>query len=494
MASQGMLPIKPQEAHNIRDALKYNKPMRHIPLLLITLLAIGCGGGGAGTTSTTGDQSGVFGPFQTRATGGKPQVVTTTTGPTITGIAGAAFTKITYAPTANLANSRLAFTRQSLGGSALYIANNDGSNPHPISGVYPSDSYSWSRDGRIVFDQMDYTIFHHQIYVVNSDGSNLHKISTGGFDDFNPAWAPDNLHIAFQRIDATGNFQIYSMTASGGSVLRLGDGVNVSHSPAWTPDSSKVLYLQSDTVRDNVWRVNANGTSPVQITSGYNIYSFALSPNNSRMVLSYVPTSTVAMVTYDYPSMSTIGTLQEQPGTSFYVKGWSADSNKILYMNIGSNSELDSCTVDGHNQTTVAGFGDGSVVTGAWEPSPLPIPYVASTGGYTVNNASSGFIYALAGKALASFVNFTATTPTSTTLTVDPVMNPSSDVVYHIHADAITSLKFVNGFGGGLNTVTVPAGTKEALVSFDGVDGSVVSVLSVSSKKNPTLLYKAKSH
>src|SRR5437588_11856673 len=97
-------------------------------LLLIALIATGCGGAGAlNTTTTTQDQ--IIGPFQTRATSGKPQTVTQSLGTaTVTGVAGVAFSKITYQPAPNAANSRLLFGRSN--GSArcqLYISTNDGS-------------------------------------------------------------------------------------------------------------------------------------------------------------------------------------------------------------------------------------------------------------------------------------------------------------------------------------------------------------------------------
>src|SRR5437588_10838336 len=87
--------------------------MRRLSLLsslsFLLLFAVGCGGGGG---NVIGGADSNFGPFQTRAQSGKPLVVTSSNGgPTVTGVTGAAFTKITFAPAPNPVDSRIAYIR-----------------------------------------------------------------------------------------------------------------------------------------------------------------------------------------------------------------------------------------------------------------------------------------------------------------------------------------------------------------------------------------------
>ena len=465
-----------------------------LPLFLSSLLIAGCGGGGSAGTADNGGQALVFGPFQTRSSGGQPQTVTNTLGgATVTGVAGAAFTKITYAPTPNVANSRLAFIRGNAPASALYIAHNDGSSPQPVPGVYPAFQASWSRDGRIAFDIFNTAVGEYEIWVVNSDGTNLHRI-TSGVNSLSPAWAMDNFHIAFARTDPTTGFhQIYTMTSSGGSLTLLSDGTADDTLPAWSPDGSQIYFLRYNTTfgKHQLWRMNSNGTSPQELF-GLNNLELAISPLGTRMVNSYQssPGADEIAEIVSLPDLSSASVILNTSGTQYDVESWSADGTRILYrksVTASGTSELDSVTTDGNNPQTLASFGDGSVKYGTWEPYPVAIPYVSSSGGYTLNNASSGFLFAMNGSALGSFVNFTATTPGSATLTVDPITNGSTNLIYHVHADALNSFRYINGFGGGVSVVTVGPGTKEALVSFNATDGTVAAVLPVASKRGLVL-------
>jgi len=460
---------------------------RKLLLLATAIIATGCGGGGGSTP--TQDQ--IFGPFQTRAAGGTPQSLTQSLGgATVTGVAGASFSKINFAPQPHMAPSRLVFIRGG-GQSALYVANHDGSNPQPIPGAFPPNVASWSRDGRIVFDCYDPSVDKNQIYVVNSDGTNLHRISSGGISDYFPNWSSDNFHIVFERVDPTsGHYQLYSMTSSGGTVTLLSDGTHDEYTPQWSPDASLILFRRGNpsTGHNELWRMNANGSSPTLIYNSTDTQNFAMHPNSSRIAFA-IPSGTDEYITLiGFPSLLPLGPLIARSGDQYLPMGWSPDGSRILYLKSSSGlRELDSNTTDGNNESPLASFGDNTAVAGAWEPYPNPIPYVSSTGGYAVNNASSGFIYGLNGNTFASFLNFTATTPTSTTLTVDPITNGSTNLIYHIHGDALTSIKYINGFGGGLNSVSLVPAVQHALVSFNANDGTIGAVLTLSAKTNSTI-------
>ena len=463
-------------------------------LLLLTGLALsvveGCGGGSIGPSAGSG-QDQIYGPFQTRAAGGKPQTITSSiNGPTITGIAGAAFTKITYAPAPNPANSRIAFIRN-LAGTTLNIVNADGSNLRSLPGVAPIHKPTWSRDGRLAFDAEDYSTGRSQIYVVNSDGTNLHKISDNTSSDIGPSWSPDNFHIAFYRIDGTGHFQIYTMTSSGGSVTHADTGTSDDSIPGWSADGSQIVFFRLGSGTCDIWTENANGTSQTAVTSGDLFYNslagnVAVAPYGTRICATLGNTANYDVGEFVYPSGIQTSIPLGNTGTDYFFQGWSPDGSRLLVTQHTSGAnELDSYTNEGGNRQQIVSYGDNTIGNACWEPYPTAIPYISSTGGYTVSNASSGFLYGLNGSQLTSFLNFTATTPSSTTLSVDPVTAGSTNVTYHIHADALTSVKFVNGFGGGLNVVSLGAGVQQALISFNASDGTVASVLPVASKQNP---------
>jgi len=396
----------------------------------------------------------------------------------VTAVFGTAFSKITYAPTPSVAASRIAFARGLFYASTqLYVANsNDPNSAHTLPGTFDASggAPSWSRDGRIAFNRN--ITGKYEIWVVNADGSNLHRISNPAANDTSPAWAPDNFHIAYAQYTTTG--QIYSMTASGGSVTLLSDGTADDSDPIWTPDSTQILFLRfnPNTGFHEIWRMNANGSSPIKLYGpNEDITGIAMSPLGTQLTFTL---STGPLYIIDYPGFTTGAPLANTANTTNQLATWAPDASKIMFQS-GSNgvSELDTVTGDALNRATFLNYSDNSLGGPAWEPFPVPQPFVSSTGGYVFGNASSGFLYGLNGDGFASFLNFTCTTPTSAVVTSDPVTPGQSNLIYRISGDAITSLKFMNGFGGAVQAPTLAAGTKQVTVAFNSKTGSIVSVL-----------------
>src|SRR5437588_6868574 len=350
---------------------------RCLPLLAISLIvAVGCGGGGGPAGSTSGDQGGAFGPFQTRAQGGSPAVVTTSSGAaTVTAVVGTAFTKITYAPTPSFANSRIAFVRTNPYGAtdhSLNIANANGNNPRTVPGIYGvHDLPAWSRDGRIAVGRTNPGSGLNQIWVVNSDGSNARAITNSVYSDSEPSWSSDNFHVAFMRYNNV-HQQIYSMTATGGSVTQLSDGSADDSRPCWSPDGTLIFFLRlnTTTAAHELWRMNANGTSPTLIYNpGPDIVRIIVSPFFNAVAVSLVSGTQTEIALVPYPiSNSGGGAIANDPNMQYYANSWSPDGSKILALKqTGSTSELDTVGPDGNNKISIIGFNDETAGEGAWE-------------------------------------------------------------------------------------------------------------------------------
>lgn len=463
------------------------KKLRLLPLTIVSFVTVGCGGGGSGTAGNSGGQDNAFGPFITRAQGGTPQVGTLSSGgPTVTSVAGVAFTKITYTPTPSLFNTRIAYTRGTFQGfNSLNICWPDGGADHPMPGVTGAfGKLSWSRDGRIAFTHISTSPVVFQIWVVNSDGSNAHNISSTPYADKDPTWSSDNFHIAFSKTDGTGHAQIYSMTASGGSVTHLSDGSADDTNPSWSPDGSTIYFVRYDAPlsRHEIWKMNANGSSPAIVVGGFDSPQESVSPLGNAVAA--LGTSPSQLNLWPLPNGTGDGLLAEA-STTYELGNWAPDGSRILFVKTTPSlaTEIDTIRPDGFSETTVLAHNDVSTGDAAWEPFALPIPYVASTGGSVFGTSSSGFIYGAFGDRFCSFLSFTATTPSSATAVADPVIFGQSNLIYRLSADAITSLKFVNGFGGGVNAPQIGAGVKSAVVSISAASGMVSSVVTLASKQ-----------
>jgi Tol biopolymer transport system component len=95
----------------------------------------------------------------------------------------------------------------------IWLADTDGSNPHPIGPTFGVEGLSWAPDAsHLVFDGN----FHEHVvtvYTVAADGSDLQKVaSLGSF----PSWSPNGRWLVF-RTEASGTFTDLKITRPDGS-------------------------------------------------------------------------------------------------------------------------------------------------------------------------------------------------------------------------------------------------------------------------------------
>ncbi len=99
-----------------------------------------------------------------------------------------------------------------------------------------------------------------EIYSIGTDGNNLTRLTYSDFMDLYPVWSPDGTRIAFlsgREID----LDIYVMDADGDNTRRLYDSGSNDADIDWA-DGSIVFTSQFA-----IWKIDADGTQPVQITN-----------------------------------------------------------------------------------------------------------------------------------------------------------------------------------------------------------------------------------
>jgi Tol biopolymer transport system component len=212
-------------------------------------------------------------------------------------------------------NQLVFISNRNLDGSATTNANNvrnvwminaDGSNPHPLAGLDVMivgvlfNPPRWSPDGsQILFvsnrningTPTPNTNFTQNIWVVNADDTNL-KVLAGldvaSIDNGLPVWSPDGKKIAFRStrnidlnptVNPNSESNIWVMNADGGGLLPLTQITANSVSadwPQWSPDGSQIVFQSDRSLGSdpngtfvnaiNIWKMGADGSSPVALT------------------------------------------------------------------------------------------------------------------------------------------------------------------------------------------------------------------------------------
>jgi eukaryotic-like serine/threonine-protein kinase len=103
---------------------------------------------------------------------------------------------------------------------------------------------------------------HSQIYVCDSNGRNLVQL-TSSRGAFSPAWSPDGKRVAFVTAPAQTR-GLHIMNDDGSGMRRLTETFAVN--PSWSLDGSWIYYSVGTQRESEVWKVPAEGGTPIQLT------------------------------------------------------------------------------------------------------------------------------------------------------------------------------------------------------------------------------------
>lgn len=164
-------------------------------------------------------------------------------------------------------------------GSSIIFGEND--IVYGVINTYPS----WSPDGsRIAFVKQG--IRTSNIYIINADGSNETRITENSTDKRNPSWSPDGKKIAYSSKNDRG-YDIYTIRTDGSNKIRLTYLEAYYQKPYWSPDGSKILFRSLKDNLSEIYVMDSDGTNLTKLTdnNGFN-WSPVWSPDGSRIVFS----------------------------------------------------------------------------------------------------------------------------------------------------------------------------------------------------------------
>jgi TolB protein len=101
------------------------------------------------------------------------------------------------------------------------------------------------------------------------DGSDPVALTSNGAENVNlpgRAWCPGNDRIVFASDVESENDEIYSIASDGTDLQRLTTTDALNWEPSWSPDCSQIVFQSDRSGQWDIWRMNADGSNPVQLT------------------------------------------------------------------------------------------------------------------------------------------------------------------------------------------------------------------------------------
>jgi Tol biopolymer transport system component/cytosine/adenosine deaminase-related metal-dependent hydrolase len=128
------------------------------------------------------------------------------------------------------------FTVPVTGGEATQIA------PLEFDAAQPD----LAEDGRIAVQSFADGGF--DIWILDGKGDQRTKVTSGPFDDREPAWSPDGTRIAFSS-DRSGSYDIWSVDLRNGELTRWTDSPGQEVEPAWSHDGTNVAFVEDNRIQ-----------------------------------------------------------------------------------------------------------------------------------------------------------------------------------------------------------------------------------------------------
>jgi Tol biopolymer transport system component/uncharacterized protein YjdB len=255
----------------------------------------------------------------------------------------------TISATESYAYDLLYFRRNDPSGAEIFIMTLGSTNgPTRLNAGNVSSQPTSNPSGtRIAFAVSQIDLATHEqiadIFAVDRNGMNMKRLTTAsGYDDF-PAWSPDGTRIAYRHYETNGRMDVWVMNADGTSPVNLTAEMpddSRQGLPAWSPDGSRIAFAAAHNdfgyTTASIWTMRADGSDKRQLTSTTDGYDSAptWSSDGQRIafIRNYGGDADITIVSAAGGATTRIAI----PGTQ-WSPCWSPDGRYIAYSQMDEN-------------------------------------------------------------------------------------------------------------------------------------------------------------
>ncbi len=153
------------------------------------------------------------------------------------------------------------------------------------SGKYDGfQGLSWMPSGKIVYASRGAGL--DDIFTMDQDGRNQQQLTAHARSNTHPSATLDGRYIVFESSRTGSSRSIWRMDADGGNPKQLTDGP-ADEAPQSSPDSRWVVFVSRRSGTQNLWKVSIDGGEPVRLTDKLTLMP-TVSPDGSLIACLYV--------------------------------------------------------------------------------------------------------------------------------------------------------------------------------------------------------------
>ncbi|HZJ44214.1 MAG TPA: protein kinase [Pyrinomonadaceae bacterium] len=239
-------------------------------------------------------------------------------------------------------------------------------------GFYSSagNNVSWTTNGQIAFVSNE--AGNADIWLTDPDGKNRRQLTSNGAANLTPTVSPDGRYIVFVSTRATRR-NLWRINIDGSNPIQLTNGLSDSY-PSFTPDGKWVIYTNVDNFKPSTFKVSIDGGAATPVSD--HVATLAVvSPDGKWLAFTYpssadsfAPPNRLVITPFENNDGGKPAEFQLTPsGTVLTLIQWSADSKSILYtINSNNTSNIWSQTLSGGPPKQLTDFKDSLITSFAY--------------------------------------------------------------------------------------------------------------------------------